>query len=122
MPSTLNLPETMRRGLTIDSGTLCASSTCRKPIEGPCIVVQGTDNPLRFHPGHLRCDHRGASGSQTCREPMDEYFDIEGKRYCERHVGEALKGAAGSGGGMGGKALRAEKRKTRLVDLQKARW
>ena len=93
------------------SGTLCASTACRRPIEGACILTQGS-NPQRFHPGHLRCDHRGSSG--TCRESMDEYFDVAGKRFCERHVGEALLKASG---GKEGKNLRAEKRKTRLVDL-----
>lgn len=63
-------------------------------------------NPQRFHPGHLRCDHRS-----VCREPMNEYYEVEGKRYCERHVEEYTRRA------VGGKDIRAEKRRTRLVDL-----
>ncbi|WVW82917.1 hypothetical protein I302_104931 [Kwoniella bestiolae CBS 10118] len=91
-----------------ENGTLCAHTACHQPIEGSCIVTPGP-NPQRFHPGHLKCDHRGGvSGAQNCREPMDEYYEIEGSRFCERHVGEALKG---------NRSMRAEKRRTRLVDL-----
>ncbi|WWC69302.1 uncharacterized protein I206_103240 [Kwoniella pini CBS 10737] len=91
-----------------ENGTLCASSSCHQPIEGACIVTPGP-NTQRFHPGHLRCDHRGGvSGAQNCRESMDEYYEFEGSRYCERHVYEATKGD---------RMMRAEKRRTRLVDL-----
>nr|ODN95055.1 hypothetical protein L204_04402 [Cryptococcus depauperatus CBS 7855] len=94
------------------NGTLCASHSCRQPIEGPCIALPGS-NPLRFHPNHLRCDHRGvSSGAQTCHEPMDEYYELSGKRYCERHAGEAVKKLHRSGG-----QGKAEKRRTRLIEL-----
>jgi hypothetical protein len=46
---------------------------------------------------------------------MDEYYEVGGGRYCERHVGEVLRGQGD--GGLGGRNLRAEKRRTRLVDL-----
>ncbi|WRT67302.1 uncharacterized protein IL334_004270 [Kwoniella shivajii] len=95
-----------------ENGTLCASGQCQQPIEGPCIVTPGPDQQ-RFHPGHLKCDHRGGvSGAQTCREPMDEYYDVGGERFCERHVGDATRVLD-----KAGRALRAEKRRTRLVDL-----
>ncbi|WWC60940.1 uncharacterized protein I303_103516 [Kwoniella dejecticola CBS 10117] len=91
-----------------ENGTLCASLSCHQPIEGACIVTPGP-SPQRFHPGHLRCDHRGGvSEAQNCREAMDEYYEFDGMRYCERHVHEATKG---------NRMLRAEKRRTRLVDL-----
>lgn len=85
-------------------------------------MLTANPNSQRFHPGHLRCDHRGGvSGAQTCRESMDEYYEVAGGRYCERHVGDALKRAGGanggSSGGGGGMAGRAEKRRTRMVDL-----
>ncbi|OCF36463.1 hypothetical protein I316_01712 [Kwoniella heveanensis BCC8398] len=97
-----------------ENGTLCASGSCHQPIEGPCILTPGP-NPQRFHPGHLRCDHRGGvSSAQNCKESMDEYYDVGGKRYCERHVGEATRGVDGTGRSM---TMRAEKRRTRLVDL-----
>ncbi|WWD16080.1 hypothetical protein CI109_100505 [Kwoniella shandongensis] len=106
-----------------ENGTLCASSSCQQPIEGPCILTPGP-NPQRFHPNHLRCDHRGGvSGAQTCRESMEEYYDVGGERFCERHVSDALRrfdgpaGAGGGGNGLGKGMLRAEKRRTRLVDL-----
>ncbi|KAK4684556.1 hypothetical protein P7C73_g5617, partial [Tremellales sp. Uapishka_1] len=94
------------------NGTLCSSSSCRQPIEGPCILTPAP-NAQRFHPGHLRCDHRGGvSGSSNCRESMEEYYEVEGRRYCERHMAEATKGSGGGGG-----ISRAEKRRTRLVEL-----
>ncbi|WVR05317.1 hypothetical protein IAU60_002331 [Kwoniella sp. DSM 27419] len=94
------------------NGTLCASSSCRQPIEGACVVTPGPD-PQRYHPGHLRCDHRGSvSGAQSCRESMDEYYELGGRNFCERHVGEASRRVEGAG-----RNLRAEKRRTRLVDL-----
>jgi hypothetical protein len=48
---------------------------------------------------------------------MDEYYEVDGGRYCERHIGEVTRKAGG--GGLGGRDLRAEKRRTRLVDLPK---
>lgn len=72
-------------------------------------------SPQRYHPGHFKCDHRGgASGAQTCQESMDEYYEVDRKRYCERHVGEAVH--------QGGRnsAIKAEKRRTRLIDLPAA--
>ncbi|EIW66279.1 hypothetical protein TREMEDRAFT_70205 [Tremella mesenterica DSM 1558] len=99
-----------------ENGTLCSNPTCRKPIEGPCILTSGP-KPNRYHPGHLRCDHRGGvSGVQSCKENMDEYYEVDGGRYCERHVSEAMRNlSVGMGMGMGMK--RAEKRRTRLVEL-----
>lgn len=73
--------------------------------------------------------------SGGCRENMDEYYEVDGGRYCEKHVGVALgrsgslggrAGAGGTGGGLGanlsaggglGAQGRAEKRRTRLVEL-----
>ncbi|KAL1411073.1 hypothetical protein Q8F55_002020 [Vanrija albida] len=99
-----------------ENGTLCAAAACRKPIEGPCILAPAAHaeaHDQRFHPGHLRCDHRGGvSGAQTCRESMAEYYDVAGGRYCERHASEALRRAA-----AGAVNVRSEKRRTRLVDL-----
>ena len=46
---------------------------------------------------------------------MEEYYDVAGGRYCERHVGEVLRKTGGDT--RGGRELRAEKRRTRLVDL-----
>jgi hypothetical protein len=86
----------------INSGTLCASASCKQPIEGPCLLTQDR----RYHPGHLNCDKSG------CTSRMDEYYEIGNKRYCDRHVASVL---AGPGLGVGSR--RAEKRITRLVEL-----
>ncbi|ODN98480.1 hypothetical protein L198_03725 [Cryptococcus wingfieldii CBS 7118] len=95
------------------NGTLCCSSSCRQPIEGACIVLPGPD-PQRYHAGHFRCDHRGSSSSShPCKESMDEYYDVDGKRYCERHAGEMMRAVRRGGG----RELKAEKRRTRLIDL-----
>jgi hypothetical protein len=88
-----------------NSGTLCAASSCRQPIEGPCLLIQ--DLKQRYHPGHLTCDTR------NCRDRMDEYYEIAGKRYCDHHAKGVLSAPGLLGSGMG----RAEKRITRLVDL-----
>lgn len=58
----------------------------------------------RYHPGHLHCDKPG------CKQRMDEYYQVESRRYCAVHVRSELSGL---GSGM----ARAEKRHTRLVDL-----
>jgi hypothetical protein len=77
-------------------------------------VLTANPNVQRYHPGHLRCDHRGGvSGAQTCRESMDEYYDVAGGMYCERHLSEVMRK---NGGGLG-RDLRAEKRRTRMVEL-----
>jgi hypothetical protein len=98
----------MRSTALTASGTLCASSTCRKPIEGACVLTQGS-NPQRYHPGHLRCDQSG------CQSSMDEYYDVAGQRFCERHVRAATHGKMD----QAGRDLRAEKRKTKMIDLPK---
>lgn len=82
-----------------------------------------TPNAERFHPGHLRCDYRsGVSGAQSCRDGMEEYYEVDGKRFCERHINDAASaagpGRSGAGFlGAGAAAFRAEKRRTRLVEL-----
>lgn len=97
-----------------ENGTLCASSSCRKPIEGACILAPSVRGDERFHPGHLRCEHRGGvSGTQNCRDPMTEYYDIGGERFCERHAGKATRLATGG-------TQRAEKRRTKLIELPRA--
>jgi hypothetical protein len=96
-----------------EAGTLCASASCNKPIEGACILAPSPAGDQRFHPGHLRCDHRGGvSGAQSCRENMAEYYDVAGQRFCERHVGEAVRRVAN-----GAAPHRAEKRRTKLIDM-----
>lgn len=47
---------------------------------------------------------------------MDEYYEVGSERFCERHVGDALRRKEGKDGvGLG--VARAEKRRTRMVDM-----
>lgn len=48
---------------------------------------------------------------------MDEYYEVGHKRYCEKHIGEVMVGSGGKGRLDIG---RAEKRRTRLVDMGQA--
>ncbi|KAL7422750.1 hypothetical protein Q5752_002042 [Cryptotrichosporon argae] len=95
------------------AGTLCAAPRCRRPIEGPCVLTPAP-NAQRFHPGHLACEHTAPGAQGTCTEPMDEYYEVGAGRFCERHVADAQRRHRQTGGTGGG---RAEKRRTRLVDL-----
>lgn len=45
---------------------------------------------------------------------MDEYYEVDRKHYCERHVGEAVRQRTRNS------AIKAEKRRTRLIDLPAA--
>ncbi|PNS16627.1 Paxillin-like protein 1 [Sphaceloma murrayae] len=90
------------------NGSLCTS--CDKGIEGQYLE---TERGEKFHPRCLCCS--------TCREGLgEEYFDVGGRVYCERHaVAEVRRlGGGGGGGGAGGMlgpgGWRAERRRTRL--------
>ncbi|TKX20596.1 LIM domain-containing protein 1 [Elsinoe australis] len=94
------------------NGSLCTS--CDRGIEGQYLE---TEKREKYHPRCLCCS--------TCREGLgEEYFDVGGRVYCERHaVAEVrrLGGGAGQGQqgngmlGVGGQGTwRAEKRRTRL--------
>ncbi|KAF4554884.1 LIM domain-containing protein 1 [Elsinoe fawcettii] len=89
------------------NGSLCTS--CDRGIEGQYLE---TEKREKFHPRCLCCS--------TCREGLgEEYFDVGGRVYCERHaVAEVrrLGGGGGTGGGLGPPqgGWRAERRKTRL--------
>ena len=48
---------------------------------------------------------------------MDEYFELGGKRYCERHVADAVSLV-----GHGSLNVRAERRRTRLVDVPRGTY
>lgn len=43
---------------------------------------------------------------------MNEYYDVGGQRFCERHVGEAVRKVAN-----GAAPHRAEKRRTKLIEM-----
>lgn len=82
--------------------SLCTS--CDRGIEGQYLE---TDDHLKFHPRCLSCS--------TCRVVLrDDYFEVAGKKYCERHAQHA---AAPSQNflGPGSYRPRMEKRRTRLM-------
>jgi hypothetical protein len=99
------------------SGTLCASSECKQPIEGPCLLTPGNS---RYHPGHLHCDHRDRYGRHSCRDKMEDYYEVSTMKVCERHKDEALRlmnrlaGTRDAAGRMS-VAAKAEKRRTRMI-------
>ncbi|KAJ9096734.1 hypothetical protein QFC21_005004 [Naganishia friedmannii] len=94
-------------------GSLCASTQCGKPIEGPCLL---TANNQRYHPGHLACDYGDAH--RPCRDPMMDYYEIGTLKVCERHKDAALtdtikRSRKGRSDDM---TAKAEKRRTRLIE------
>ncbi|KAH7908878.1 hypothetical protein BJ138DRAFT_304714 [Hygrophoropsis aurantiaca] len=109
--------------------SLCAAPTCGQPIEGPCAV---THAGKRFHPEHLLCEFE-----EGCKEPLAEYWEVDGQMLCERHAGVngsrfgdgesvvAEEGESGvarrreRGGALAGETAegRAMKRMTRFIDL-----
>lgn len=91
------------------------------PIEGPCAVAHNGD---RYHPAHFICE------SGSCKERLhDDYWEIDGKRYCDRHAqkhpmyrqdnlsDDEARDSMTSLSSTGGQTGRAQKRMTRYVDL-----
>ncbi|CUS14083.1 unnamed protein product [Tuber aestivum] len=70
--------------------SLCPS--CDRGIEGPCLETATNE---RFHPNCFRC--------YDCRcELSGDYFDFNGRPYCERHALRTMRGMqSGSGNGNG---------------------
>ncbi|KAL7412894.1 hypothetical protein BDY24DRAFT_391470 [Mrakia frigida] len=101
-----------------ENNSLCASSTCGKPIEGSCAVLQTNNGEERYHTDCLRCAHP----SESCLNSMHEHFDVAGLRFCRTHVSSAWERQqteARLSGGMG--TPRPTKRMTLIVDLPRAR-
>lgn len=63
------------------NNSLCAAARCGRPIEGPCAVSHAGD---RYHPEHLTCEYRG------CTERLADYYELDGRMLCERHVQKAI--------------------------------
>ncbi|KAL0577887.1 hypothetical protein V5O48_004123 [Marasmius crinis-equi] len=57
--------------------SLCSSSACGQPIEGPCAVDH---TGARYHPEHFLCQRA------NCSERLKDYFEVDGKMVCERHA------------------------------------
>ncbi|KAF9265520.1 hypothetical protein L218DRAFT_143946 [Marasmius fiardii PR-910] len=60
------------------NNSLCSSTSCGQPIEGPCAVDYKGG---RYHPEHFLCMWT------RCTEKLDkEYWEVDGKMVCERHA------------------------------------
>ncbi|KAF2774205.1 hypothetical protein EJ03DRAFT_322794 [Teratosphaeria nubilosa] len=97
------------------NGSLCYGCNCG--IEGQYLETSSSmsgGGDRKFHPRCFTC--------HDCRQVLNEdYFEISGKVYCERHALAAMRGqarlAAPGAGGLSApdrRALTAERRTTRL--------
>ncbi|KAL1620182.1 hypothetical protein SLS56_009812 [Neofusicoccum ribis] len=88
------------------NGSLCR--TCNYGIEGQYLE---TERRQKFHPQCFSCD--------TCRMPLrDDYFEVMGVVYCERHAFHAARQTGGPRGMMlapGDPRRNPERRRTRLM-------
>lgn len=66
------------------NGSLCAAPSCGQPIEGPCAV---SHSGTKYHPEHLTCEF------SRCTSRLDEYYEVDGKMFCERHADVAEQAA-----------------------------
>ncbi|KAF4543988.1 Zinc finger LIM-type protein [Lasiodiplodia theobromae] len=88
------------------NGSLCRH--CNYGIEGQYLE---TERRQKFHPQCFACD--------TCRMPLrDDYFEVMGVVYCERHAWHAARQTGGGPRGMlapGDPRRNPERRRTRLM-------
>ncbi|KAF9513133.1 hypothetical protein BS47DRAFT_990791 [Hydnum rufescens UP504] len=71
------------------NNSLCANPICGKPIEGPCAEDH---EGCRYHPEHLTC------AARDCRERLVDYYEVDGLKYCEKHVDSHRDGGSSYGG------------------------
>lgn len=93
------------------NNSLCASPTCREPIEGHCAV---SHSGARYHPEHFTCEYEDDEG--RCMTLLKDYWEISGESMCERH---ALRSEA-QNDKDGEPSLKAKKRQTRFLDIRPA--
>ncbi|GAB7366718.1 hypothetical protein MBLNU230_g0675t1 [Neophaeotheca triangularis] len=90
------------------NGSLC--NGCARGIEGEYLETSSSSSSLggpgggegekKFHPRCFVCSDPG------CREVLrEEYFEITGRVFCERHALAAMRGMVRTGGGRGGRGL-----------------
>lgn len=88
------------------NGSLCQH--CNYGIEGQYLQ---TERRQKYHPQCFACD--------TCRMPLrDDYFEVMGVVYCERHAWHAARQTGGGPRGMlapGDPRRNPERRRTRLM-------
>ncbi|KAG8746912.1 hypothetical protein FRC10_003083 [Ceratobasidium sp. 414] len=94
--------------------SLCASPSCREPIEGPCAV---SHSGARYHPEHFGCEYEDLDGK--CDALLTEYWEVGGERMCERHARRTEMGYSPSRATIRDaiRELKAKKRQTVFVDL-----
>lgn len=93
--------------------SLCAAGSCGQPIEGPCAV---SHSGRRYHPDHLLCEYA------QCTERLVDYWELDGRMLCKRHVQQAVQESAEENDELDGLPdltldARAMKRTTRFIDL-----
>ncbi|KAH7113880.1 hypothetical protein B0J11DRAFT_142392 [Dendryphion nanum] len=84
------------------NNSLC--QLCNRGIEGQYLE---TDTRRKYHPRCFTC--------QTCRVVLrDDYYEVDDRTYCERHVYAAARGGPALAPGYNG-SRNIEKRRTRLM-------
>lgn len=95
------------------NGSLCR--TCNRGIEGQYLE---TDMRVKYHPRCFSCF--------TCRVVLrDDYFEVGGRNYCERHAYSVVnqRNNQNNGGYLGpggnGRTQKLEKRRTRMMMMSR---
>ncbi|KAG8693298.1 hypothetical protein FRC09_010603, partial [Ceratobasidium sp. 395] len=91
------------------NNSLCASPSCREPIEGPCAI---SHMGARYHPEHFGCEYEDMGG--RCGALLSEYWEVGGERMCERHARRTEMGYSPTQttSREAGRELKAKKRQT----------
>jgi hypothetical protein len=73
----------------------------------------------RYHPEHLTCEYEDDGIGRRCDERLVDYWEVEGRMLCERHMRRVEQDMMDVGSDdVGGKAdARAMRRKTRFIDI-----
>ncbi|CAE6441772.1 unnamed protein product [Rhizoctonia solani] len=93
------------------NNSLCASPSCREPIEGPCAM---SHSGARYHPEHFTCQYQDAEGK--CEIRLQEYWELDGERMCERHAARTESQKENTGE----RTVKAKKRQTQFLDLSRS--
>ncbi|KAN0063140.1 hypothetical protein ACQY0O_004304 [Thecaphora frezii] len=87
------------------NGSLC--KVCGQGVEGDCRQTETGD---RFHADCFRCEYN--SKGLVCRQKLNEYYHVDGRRLCEVHAGKVSHRLQRQG--KKGLDLKADRRVTRL--------
>ncbi|KAG8751218.1 hypothetical protein FRC12_012538 [Ceratobasidium sp. 428] len=96
------------------NNSLCASPSCREPIEGPCAI---SHMGARYHPEHFGCEYEDMGG--RCGALLSEYWEVGGERMCERHARRTEMGYSPTQttSREAGRELKAKKRQTVFMNI-----